>query len=175
MKRNKNFKVKDRYDGVVFGNAIRYNTLRVNVEDRSEIMDKSSALSLASNMELELVLINEKSDPPVAKILDLNKFLYEKKQRQKQAEKKARESQVETKEIRMGLNIGDGDIDVKVKNIRKMLDKGCVVTLTIQLRGRERGKQNLAYELLDKFADKLSVELDKPSLAGNRISAKIKG
>ena len=75
MRRNKNFKVKDRYDGVTFGNSIKYNTLRVNVEDRSEIMDKSSALSLASNMDLELVLINENSDPPVAKILDLNKFL----------------------------------------------------------------------------------------------------
>lgn len=131
-------------------------------------------MNKAYEQSLELVVINDKATPPVCKIVDLNKFLYERKQREKQAKKKQREAAVETKEIRMGLNIDVGDIQTKCRKIKQFLDKDNQVTLTVQLRGRERGKPELAVELLHKFADILDVGLDKINTNGNRISAKIK-
>lgn len=158
----------------MYGNKIRHKVVRVTVDGQAEILQLQEALDLAEEADMSLVLINEKAEPPVCKIVDLNKYIYENKQRAKNAKKKQREASVDLKEIRMGLNIGIGDIETKCNQIKKMLEKKCTVTLTVQLKGRERGKPNLAVELLNKFADMLNVELDTINTSGNRISARIK-
>jgi translation initiation factor IF-3 len=166
---------KDVRSNVVYNDAIRVPQVRLSHEDgSSEILSTYDALKLAENKDLDLIMISAMASPPVCRIMDIGKYLYDQKQREKEAAKKARESVIEQKEIRMGLNIDKHDIDIKVANIRKMLEKRCKVTLTVTLRGRERGKQEMARTLLLTFAEQLGVELEPFSMGGNRISAKIK-
>lgn len=161
--------------GFVCNERIRHHNVRVTTPDGvSRVLDTRDALYIARQNGLDLVLIQENAHPPVCKIVEMNKFLYEIKQKEKEAKKKQRESTVEQKEIRMGLNIDKGDIETKVNTIRKMLEKKCKVTITVTLRGRERGRADLAVELLNKFAEMLQVELEGISNNGGRVSAKIK-
>ena len=90
------------------------------------------------------------------------------------AKKKQRESIVELKEVRMGLNIETHDLETKANMARKFLDKNNKVTVTVVLRGRERGRQDLARELLNTFANILDIEYEQISTQNNRVSGKIK-
>jgi len=158
----------------IANNAIRYDSLRVSLPDgESKIMRRQDALNEARNLELDLVLISETANPPVCKIVDLNKFLYEKKQREKEAKKRQRENAVEQKEIRLGINIEQHDLETKVKHAEKFLSKGNIVTLTVVLKGRERSKHELAVAILEKFANMLDIELGKVTRSGNRVSVRI--
>lgn len=167
--KNRGRKAPNKYDGIIYNEAIRDKEVRVD----GEVMDKQQALYEAQDQGKDLILVNAKAQPPVCRIMELNKYMYEQKQREKEAKKKQRENAVEQKEIRMGLNIDVGDIEVKCNNIRKMLEKGAKVTLTVSLKGRERGRADLAENLLNKFAEILDVKLEGFSRAGNRVSAKI--
>ena len=160
---------------VMANERISYNNLRVTMVDgTSSIMTKREALNIANQLELDLILITEKADPPVCQITSLNKFLYKAKQREKDQKKKQRESKVNIKEIRMGLNIDDNDLNTKVNNARKFLDKNATVIVTITLKGRERGKQQMAHQLLAKFAELAEARMESNNSQGNRISCKLK-
>lgn len=169
------FERSDPREGIIYNDKIRHPEVRLNNDDgSSEILPTRQALHMAEDQGMDLVVVTDKATPPVCKIIDVNKFMYERKQRDKEAAKKARASVVEQKEIRMGLNIDQNDINIKAKNIKKMLEKNCKVTLTVTLKGRERGKQDMAKALLTQFAEVLEVELEPFSMGGNRVSAKIK-
>ena len=88
--------------------------------------------------------------------------------------KAARESQTETKEIRLGLNIDTNDLNTKAKQAQKFISKGAKITVTIILRGRERGKQDLAKELLNTFVELVNAEYEHISSQGNRVMGRIK-
>ena len=90
---------------------IRYSELRV-VDDQGQlgVMHKSKALKIAESRGLDLVVITESAKPPIAKILDANKYLYEQKRREKDLAKRQRESRIEVKEIQFKPNIGDHDL-----------------------------------------------------------------
>jgi len=160
---------------ILANNSIQAQTLRVNMPDgESIIMSRDDAIRNANRLDLDLVMIAENAEPPVAKLTSLNKYMYDIKQKAKEAKKKQRTSFTEQKEIRMGMNIDDHDLMVKVRSARKFLDKNKSVTITIQLKGRERGKQDMARQLLSKFAELSKSTLENVSFSGNRISAKIK-
>jgi translation initiation factor IF-3 len=151
---------------------IRYSELRV-VEDQGQlgVMHKSKALKIAESRGLDLVVITESAKPPIAKILDANKYLYEQKRREKDLAKRQRESRIEVKEIQFKPNIGDHDFDTKLKNIEKFLSKGNKVKLMVRFRGRENANKQVGFEILARVVDTLEeVEWDsKPSLNGNRL------
>ena len=174
--RNNRFDKRRRVEHVVPHNQyIKFNNVRVtDVDGDSNIMDIESARQLADSRGLDLVLIAEKADPPVCKITSLNKFLYERKQREKEQKKKQRENVRESKEIRMTLNIEQHDLETKVRNAKKFLDKNATVQITVTLKGRERGKQDMARQLLAKFAELCGTTLETVNNSGNRISAKLK-
>ena len=159
---------------LIVNNQIKSKQVRVIGDGESGVVDTQAALQFAQSQGLDLIMVSNNSDVPVCKVMEINKFLYEQKQKEKEQKKKQRENAVEQKEIRMGLNIGDGDIQVKCTNIRKMLSKGCKVTLTVTLKGRERGKQDLARQLLNRIAEILEVELEAFSSSGNKVMTKIK-
>jgi translation initiation factor IF-3 len=166
---------KNQQPFVISNERIKYDNLRVTMVDgQTAILSKKEALKIAESLELDLVLVTDKADPPVCKITSLNKYLYELKQREKEAKKKQRENKTEVKEIRMSLNIEDHDLEVKANNARKFLDKKATVLVTVTLKGRERGKQDMARQLLYKFAELTQTQLDNISNSGNRISAKLK-
>ena len=165
---------KYRKPFVIANERIQHNEVRVSFPDgNSQILSIKDAIKEAQNVGLDLVLIAENAKPPVCKIIDLNKHLYSLKQKAKLAKKKQRESVIETKEIRMGLNIDTHDLETKANMARKFLDKSNKVTVTVILRGRERGRQNLAKELLITFAKILKVEYEQTSTHNNRVSGTI--
>lgn len=173
MRQQRNNKKEDR---LTYNQFIKAPEVRVNFDDgESKVLNTKQAINIAENKGLDLVVINDKANPPVCRIVDKNKYLYEQKQRQKEQAKKARANAVENKEIRMSLNIEKNDIIVKANKIKKMLDKNCKVTITVTLKGRERGRPDLAKALLQSIADEIGVELEGFSTSGNRISARIKG
>ena len=160
--------------GPIANERIRSNELRVTTHDGEQlgIMPKQDALKLAKQKGMDLVLIVPKADPPVAKIISLNKYNYELKKREKQQAKNARANAIEIKEVKFRPAIGEHDLQIKMKQAQKFIDKGAKVKITIQMRGRENAK---AYDVLGHFTSELEENLEnfkfeQPlKLAGNRI------
>lgn len=151
---------------------IRHNTLRV-VGDSQQfgIVSLDQALELARQHQTDLVVISEKSDPPVAKLLDANKYFYEQKRREKETAKKQRENQIVIKEVQFRLGIGENDFDIKLKNIEKFLSKGNKVKCVVRYKGRENANKQQGFAIIDRITDNLenSDWESKPSLNGNRL------
>ena len=116
----------------------------------------NDALVLASYSGLDLVLISPNSNPAVAKIMDYNKFKYEKSKKQKEARKKQQETNVELKEYRLSPVIDIGDFNTKLKNASKYLEKGHKVKLSIRFKGRQMIHPELGEEVMNRFADQVS-------------------
>lgn len=169
------FKKPDQKPAI--NDQIRYNTLRV-VDDSGQlgVLSKTEAVRIAEGRGLDLVVITESSDPPVAKILDANKYFYEQKRREKEVAKKQRESRIEVKEIQFRPGIGEHDFETKLKNIDRFLAKGNKVKLMVRFRGRENANKQLGFEIINKVFDSFQeIEWDtKPSLNGNRLIAIIR-
>jgi len=151
---------------------IQHNTLRVVGEDQQfGIVSLDQALELAKQHQTDLVVISEKSDPPVAKLLDANKYFYEQKRREKEAAKKQRENQIVIKEVQFRLGIGENDFDIKLKNIEKFLSKGNKVKCVVRYKGRENANKQQGFAIINRITDNLenSDWESKPSLNGNRL------
>lgn len=138
------------------------------------IMVTSEAIKLAEAQELDLVEISPKADPPVCKIMDYKKFLYNQKKKQK--ELKAKQSKVVIKEIRFGPNTDDHDFNFKLAHARKFLEEGSKLKAYVFFRGRtivfkDRG-EILLLKLAQELADVGSVE-SMPKLEGKRMTIMI--
>lgn len=140
------------------------------------IKSKDEALTLASYAGFDLVLINDKAENPVCKLMDYNKFKYEKKKKLKESQKKQKENNAETKEYRLSPNIDVHDFNTKMNNARKYLEKGHKIKLSIRFRGREMQFTDKGKEVLLRFADALSsistLDAD-PVLDGRNMTAMI--
>jgi translation initiation factor IF-3 len=108
----------------------------------------------ANKMDLDLVEISPKAKPPVCKIIDYKKFLYEKKKKEK--EQKAKQTKIVIKEIRFGPNTDDHDFEFKLKHAKKFLDEGSKVKAYVQFRGRTIVFKDRGRDLLKRFL----IELD---------------
>ncbi len=136
------------------------------------LKSRQDALTLANYAGFDLVLMSENSNPPVCKIMDYNKFRYEKKKKSKEAMKKQRETIVDTKEFRLSVTIDKHDFDTRVKNARKNLEKGSKIKASIRFKGRQIAHPELAKEVLEKFSNELAdiseVEI-QPKFEGRSI------
>ncbi|HEY1045078.1 MAG TPA: translation initiation factor IF-3 [Bacteroidia bacterium] len=133
---------------------ISADTVRVvgdGVEPAVYSIDK--ALKMAEEMGLDLVEISPNAEPPVCKIVDYNKFLYEQKKKQK--ELKANAVVNEVKEIRFGPNTDEHDVDFKLKHATKFLNEGAKVRAYVFFKGRTIVYKERGEELLMRFANKL--------------------
>lgn len=151
---------------------IRHPNLRVIKEDgQQQVLSRYDAVRLAENHGKDLVVINEKADPPIAKLLDANKYFYEQKRKEKETAKKQRESKVVIKEMQFKLGIGDHDFDTKLKNIDKFLSKGNKVKCVIRYRGRENANKQQGFGIMERITECIeNTQWDaKPSLNGNRL------
>lgn len=122
-------------------------------------------------MNLDLVEVAPEADPPVCRILDYKKFLYEKRKKEKEAKKK--QHTVTLKELRFRPHTDDHDYNFKIKHAREFLTEGNKVKATVQFRGRDIIYSDKGRELLERFAGDLK-ELGKvesrPTLEGKRMS-----
>ena len=120
------------------------------------------ALNMARERGLDLVEVSPNADPPVCRLMDYGKFLYEKAKR----ERKARKAQktVDVKEIRLRPKTGEHDVDFKLRDATRFLQQGYKVKVRIQFRGREITYPELGRELLEQFAQRLSEvsEIESP-------------
>ncbi|MBL6848100.1 translation initiation factor IF-3 [Alphaproteobacteria bacterium] len=130
----------------------------------------SEALKIAEDESLDLVEIQPNVDPPVCKILDYGKFKYEAQKRKNEARKK--QKIIEVKEIKLRPNIDNNDFTVKMKQVKKFIDNGDKVKITLRFRGREMTHQALGVTVLDRVKED-TEELCKietmPKLEGRQM------
>ncbi len=105
------------------------------------------ALSLARELDLDLVEVAPTANPPVCRIMDYGKFRYEESQRAREARKKT--THVSVKEVKFRPKIGKGDFDTKVRHMQEFLAEGHKVKVTLQFRGREMAHPELGSRILD--------------------------
>ncbi|MCI8548512.1 MAG: translation initiation factor IF-3 [Bacilli bacterium] len=137
------------------------------------VRSTNDAKTLASYASLDLVLISPNANPPVAKIMDYNKFRYEKKKKEKEALKKQRANISELKEYRLSPTIDVGDFETKLKNVIKYLEKGDRIKLSIRFKGRQMAHTELGKEVLERFANRLTEYADiqeAPKLDGRQMT-----
>jgi translation initiation factor IF-3 len=142
----------------------------VGEEIETEVMSIQDALKLADRMELDLVEISPHADPPVCKIIDYQKFLYQQKKKQKEI--KAKASRVIVKEIRFGPNTDDHDYNFKLRHAIKFLEEGAKVRAYVFFKGRSILFKEQGEVLLLRFASDLEEygKVDQlPKLEGKRM------
>ncbi|MEA5559091.1 translation initiation factor IF-3 [Nodularia spumigena] len=134
------------------------------------LVDTAEALELAESLELDLVVVSESKDTPVAKIINYGKLQYQKKKRQTQSARPT------VKEVRFRPNVGIADYNLRIEQATQWLSKGDSVKFAIRLRGREHQHREQAGEMLDRIVAALSEvgkvqSLDKRSLIVQVIPA----
>nr|YP_009027515.1 translation initiation factor 3 [Neoporphyra perforata]AGQ17062.1 translation initiation factor 3 [Neoporphyra perforata]AHB35009.1 translation initiation factor 3 [Neoporphyra perforata]AHB35218.1 translation initiation factor 3 [Neoporphyra perforata]AIA19380.1 translation initiation factor 3 [Neoporphyra perforata]AIA19589.1 translation initiation factor 3 [Neoporphyra perforata] len=112
-------------------------------------------MQLAVQQGLDLVVVSDKSDPPVCRILDYGKYKFTQEKRAREAKKKQHNSSV--KEVKMRYKIEEHDYKVRINQASKFIQAGDKVKVTITFRGREIQHSNLAIDLLNKMASDLSL------------------
>lgn len=156
---------------------IRYPEVRVIGADGEQlgIMPSRDAQVIARDAGLDLVEISANANPPVVKIIDWGKFQYQKMKEQSKAKKKAKSS--ELKQMRLGLKIGENDLNIKIRKIREFLEDGDRVKIMIVFRGREMAHKEIGTELMNKIVDLLSdvaVVDQPPQMAGRNLSVGVR-
>ena len=144
---------------------IRDKELRVIGSDGSQlgIISNKEALRLAEEKDLDLVMISPNATPPVCKIMDYGKFIYEQSKKDKEAKKK--QKIVSLKEIRLSPTIEEHDITIKANNARKFLLDEDKVKVTVRFRGREADYSYIGTKILESFVLKLQdiCVIEKPA------------
>ncbi len=142
----------------------------VGDEIETAVMSIQDALKLADSLELDLVEISPNADPPVCKVVDYQKFLYQQKKKQKEI--KAKAAKIVVKEIRFGPNTDDHDYNFKLKHAMKFLEEGAKVRAYVFFKGRSILFKEQGEVLLLRFANDLEdygkVE-QLPRLEGKRM------
>lgn len=136
------------------------------------IKKREDALTLANYAGLDLVLMSS-NGMPVCKVIDYNKFKYEKGKREKEAKKKQREQNLELKEYRLSVTIDTHDFETKLKNAKAYVEKGHKVKVSVRFKGRQITHSELGRDVIVKFADALSdvgVIEQAPKLEGRSMS-----
>ena len=112
------------------------------------IVATRDALAKAEELALDLVEISPDAQPPVCRLMDFGKFVFEKKRSEKEAKKKQRQMQIKEIKIRPGTD--EGDYQVKLRNLVRFLTEGDKAKVTLRFRGREMAHQELGYKLLNR-------------------------
>jgi len=131
---------------------IRFPKIRVIDTDGGQlgVMTPREALQMADQKDLDLVLVSDKADPPVCRIIDYGKYKFEQEKKAREAKKK--QHQADVKEVKMRYKIDEHDYQVRVNSAQRFLKAGDKVKATITFRGREIQHSNLAEELLKRMA-----------------------
>ena len=138
------------------------------------VMPTREAMQKAHEQEKDLILVTEKAQPPIAKIISISKYRYQ--LQQKKAEGRKKSKQQEIKEVRLTPFMGDGDFQTRLRRVVEFLNKGDKVRLTLEFKGRTITKQEFGREQFEKvFAattDLATVEIH-PKLLGKKMLAQL--
>lgn len=132
------------------------------------VMKKEEALKVANEKQMDLVLIAPKAQPPVAKIIDFRKFLYQEEKKAKEAKKGIKKSIV--KDIKLSLFIGSADLERMANKGKEFLEEGNQLRLNLTLKGREIAKREMGIKLLNDVITTLGdVNVSKPPRLEGRV------
>ena len=138
-------------------------------------MSLREALAAAEEAGLDLVEISPNANPPVAKIVNWGKYQYQKMKDQQRNRKLAKASDL--KQMRFGLKIGQGDLEVKLRKVRKFLEEGHKVRIQVMYKGREMAHKEIGYEVIEKITtllEEVAIVEQKPQMAGRNLSVVIR-
>jgi translation initiation factor IF-3 len=146
--------------------------LRVIAADRSQagVMSRFDALQMASAAELDLVEVSPTAEPPVVRIMDYGKFLFE--QNKKAHSAKRKQKQIQVKEVKFRPGTGEADYQIKLRNLTRFLTEGDKAKVTLRFRGREMVHQDIGRKLLDRVSTDLaphSVVEQNPLMEGKQM------
>ena len=152
---------------------IRYPEVRVIGSNGEQlgIMSSRDAQLLANQQGVDLVEIAANANPPVVKIIDWGKYQYQKMKEQAKAKKKAKSS--ELKQIRLGLKIGENDLNIKIRKINEFLEDGDRVKVMLVFRGREMAHKEVGVDLMNKIIEKLGDQVivdGKSQMSGRNLT-----
>ena len=142
------------------------------IDDQGEnhgVISIDHALEIAGEAGLDLVEVSPQVEPPVCKVLDYGKYKYEQQKKANEARKK--QKIIDVKEIKMRPGIEEHDYQVKMRNVRKFLDHGDKVKMTIRFRGREMAHQDLGLRVLTRVQEELedSIKLEQMPTTEGRL------
>ena len=146
--------------------------LRVIAADGSQagVMSRYDALQMASAAELDLVEVSPTAEPPVVRIMDYGKFLFE--QNKKAHSAKRKQKQIQVKEVKFRPGTGEADYQIKLRNLTRFLTEGDKAKVTLRFRGREMVHQDIGRKLLDRVSGDLAphaVVEQNPLLEGKQM------
>lgn len=154
---------------LILNENIRHKEVRLSGED-SRIIKTEEALKMAQERDLDLVMVSPNAKPPVCKIMDYSKYLYEQSKKLKLAKKN--QKVVVLKEVRLSPTIEEHDIDIKANNAKKFLSNGDKVKVSIRFRGRQNNNTQMGKKVLDAFIIKigeLGIVEKAPQLEGRNM------
>lgn len=122
--------------------------------NQAGVISRAEALEIAQNAGLDLVEVSPTADPPVCRIMDFGKYLFE--QNKKAHAAKRKQKQIQIKEVKFRPGTEDGDYQVKLRNLIRFLEEGDKAKVTLRFRGREMAHQEVGRELLQRVQQDLS-------------------
>ncbi len=134
-------------------------------------MDRDSAIEMARQKDLDLVEVAPMADPPVCRIMDFGKYLFEQKKKSQAGKVKQRQTQLKEVKFRPGTEIGD--YNVKMRNLVKFLEQGDKTKVTLRFRGREMAHQELGMQLLKRVEtdlEELGTVEQFPKMEGRQLT-----
>lgn len=151
---------------------IRASELRVIGEDGEQlgVISKQEALQAARDAGLDLVEVSPGAKPPVAKIVDWGKYNYQKTKQQQKSKRNAKGGDI--KQMRLGMKIGDHDLMVKLSKVKKFIEAGHKVKITVFYRGRENAHKDLGFKLAERVIEEMGEDVvveQQPQLAGRQL------
>lgn len=161
---------------VVANNRIRTPQVRV-IDDQGTmlgIMATHEAMNQAYAEDKDLVMVNDQQQPPIAKIIELNKYKYQLQQKQAASRKKAKAQ--DTKEVRFSPFMSDGDFESKLKKVKDFIEDGDKVKLSLFFKGRQITKKSFGDQMIERVIEAMAedavVEI-APKLIGKKIIAQL--
>ena len=148
---------------------VRFPQVRVIGNGEPQIMFSFEAYKEAQSLELDLVLINENPTPPIVRIVDYNKFIYDQEKADK--ERKRNTHKTELKEVQLSVNIAENDMNTMANRAIKFLEKGDKVKVVLMMKGRQKANPTMGEATMLNFIQRIEefgVPETMPRLEGNR-------
>jgi translation initiation factor IF-3 len=144
----------------LYNNQIRSSEIRLVAEDGQQmgVFTLSQALDTAKEKGVDLILVTDKTNPPICKLGDYGKYLYSLQKKEKKNIAGSHHS--ETKNLQLSFNISDNDIGTRVNAAEKFLNKGDKVSVELRLRGRENQLSEIGYQKMNKFIEMLKSRVE---------------
>ena len=157
---------------MIVNNGIRAREVRLIGQDGEQlgIKSKREALQLAEEANLDLVLVAPKARPAVARIMDYGKYRFEMQKKEREARKK--QKTITVKEIRLSPSIDTNDFNVKLKRVRKFIEKGDKVRISLRFRGRAITHKDIGRDMIERMAEETSdiaTVVQRPKMEGRII------